>query len=88
MGEMHYSRYPSQYWEESIEKMKAGGVDVLSTYVLWIHHEEIEGAYDFSGNKNLKAFVETCKKCNIYMMLRIGPWCHAEVRNEDFQTGF
>ena len=84
MGEMHYSRYPNQYWEESIEKMKAGGVDVLSTYILWIHHEEIEGEYDFSGNKNLKAFVETCKKCNTYMMLRIGPWCHAEVRNGGF----
>ena len=84
MGEMHYSRYPSQYWEESIEKMKAGGVDVISTYVLWIHHEEIEGIYDFTGNRNLRAFVETCKKCNIYMMLRIGPWCHAEVRNGGF----
>ena len=84
MGEMHYSRYPSQYWEESIEKMKAGGVDVLSSYVLWIHHEEIEGEYDFSGNKDLRTFVETCKKCNIYMMLRVGPWCHAEVRNGGF----
>ena len=84
MGEMHYSRYPSQYWEESIEKMKAGGVDVLSSYILWIHHEEIEGEYDFSGNKNLRVFVETCKKCNIYVVLRIGPWCHAEVRNGGF----
>lgn len=84
MGEMHYSRYPSQYWEESIEKMKAGGVNVLSTYVLWIHHEELEGVYDFAENKNLRAFVETCKKCNLYVVLRIGPWCHAEVRNGGF----
>lgn len=84
MGEMHYSRYPSQYWEEAIEKMKAGGVDVLSSYVLWIHHEEIEGDYDFTGNKDLRKFVETCKKCKMYIILRIGPWCHAEVRNGGF----
>ena len=41
MGEIHYSRYPHKYWRESLLKMKAGGVDVASTYVIWIHHEEI-----------------------------------------------
>ena len=84
MGEMHYSRYPKKYWKESIEKMKAGGVDVLSSYVIWIHHEEVEGKYDFSGNKDLRAFVETCKACGMYMILRIGPWSHAEARNGGF----
>lgn len=84
MGEMHYSRYPKQYWKESIEKMKAGGVDVLSSYVIWIHHEEIEGEYNFSGNSDLRAFVEECKACNMHMILRIGPWSHAEARNGGF----
>ena len=28
MGEIHYSRYPHEYWRESLLKMKAGGVDV------------------------------------------------------------
>ena len=40
MGEFHYSRYPDRYWEESLYKMKACGVDVVSTYVIWIHHEK------------------------------------------------
>lgn len=84
MGEIHYSRYPREYWKESIYKMKAGGVDVISSYVLWIHHEEIEGEYDFTGDKDLRSFVETCKACDAYMILRIGPWCHAEVRNGGF----
>ena len=30
MGEMHYSRYPAEYWRESLLKMKAGGVDIVS----------------------------------------------------------
>lgn len=84
MGEIHYSRYPKQYWRESLYKMKAGGVDVVSSYVLWIHHEEIEGEYDFTGDKDLRGFVETCKACGLKMVLRIGPWCHAEVRNGGF----
>jgi hypothetical protein len=84
MGEFHFSRYPSEYWEESIYKMKAGGVTVLSTYVFWIYHEEVENEYDFSGDKDLRAFVETVKKCGMRMFLRIGPWCHGEVRNGGF----
>lgn len=84
MGEFHYSRYPEQYWEESIYKMKAGGVSLLSTYVFWIHHEELENDYDFSGQRDLRAFVQTVKNCGMTMFLRIGPWCHGEVRNGGF----
>lgn len=84
MGEMHYSRYPRKYWKESLYKMKAGGVDIVSTYTIWIHHEEIEESYDFEDNKDLRTFVLNCKECELYLMLRIGPWTHGEVRNGGF----
>ncbi|HCM13774.1 MAG TPA: beta-galactosidase [Lachnospiraceae bacterium] len=84
MGEIHYSRVLKRDWKESLYKMKAGGVDVASTYVIWIHHEEIEGEYDFTGNRDLRAFVQTCAECGLYLMLRIGPWVHGEVRNGGF----
>lgn len=84
MGEFHYSRYPKAYWKESIYKIKAGGVEVLSTYVIWIHHEEIEGEYDFSGNRDLRSFLQVCKECRVKLILRIGPWVHGEVRNGGF----
>jgi hypothetical protein len=84
MGEIHYSRYPARYWKESLYKMKAGGVDVASAYVIWIHHEEMEGSYDFSGDRNLREFVKTCGECGLGLMLRIGPWSHGEVRNGGF----
>lgn len=84
MGEMHYSRYPNRFWKDELEKMKAGGVDIVSSYVIWIHHEEIEGDYNFKGDNNLKKFVELCKDCGILFWLRIGPWSHAEVRNGGF----
>lgn len=84
MGEIHYSRCAKEYWKESIDKMKAGGVEIVSTYVIWIHHEEIEGEYDFSGNRDLRGFLQVCKECNTEVILRIGPWVHGEVRNGGF----
>ena len=84
MGEMHYSRFRDDLWEESLYKIKAGGLSIVSAYAIWIHHEEEEGVFDFAGSKNLKKFVELCKKVGIYMFLRLGPWVHGEVRNGGF----
>ena len=84
MGEMHYSRYPKAYWKESLYKMKAGGVDIVSCYAFWIHHEECENQFDFSGDRDLRAFLETAKNCGLKVLLRIGPWAHGEARNGGF----
>ena len=84
MGEIHYSRVPRAEWSERLLKMKAGGVTIVSAYVIWIHHEEIEGHYDWSGDRDLHGFVQTLKNCGLKMLLRIGPWVHAETRNGGF----
>ena len=84
MGEIHYSRVPRAEWKERLLKMKAGGVTVVSAYVIWIHHEEIEGAYDWKGDRSLRDFVGTVQKCGLKLLLRIGPWVHAETRNGGF----
>lgn len=81
MGEFHYSRYRADDWEQEILKMKAGGIQVISTYVFWIHHEEIEGDFDWRGQRDLRRFVQLCGKHGLYVWIRIGPWDHGEVRN-------
>ena len=78
MGEIHYSRVPRQDWKRELLKMKAGGITIAATYVFWIHHEEVEGRFDWSGNKDLRAFVETCHEVGLPLVLRIGPFCHGE----------
>ena len=87
MGEMHYSRVPEAEWETEILKMKSAGVQIVSAYIIWIHHEEVEGQWDWSGQKDLRHFVELCAKHGMYVVPRIGPWSHAEVRNGGFPTG-
>ncbi len=84
MGEFHYSRVPEAEWEEELLKMKSAGVQIVSTYVIWIHHEEIEGEFDWSGQRDLRRFVELCEKHGLYVIVRIGPWTHGEVRNGGF----
>ena len=65
MGEFHYSRYPAGMWEEELCKMKAGGIDIVSSYIFWIHHEEEEGKYDFSGNRDLRGFLHAAKSAGL-----------------------
>jgi beta-galactosidase len=81
MGEFHYARYPESEWEEEILKMKAGGVNIVSTYVFWIYHEELQGQFDWSGRRDLRRFFALCAKHGMYVWLRVGPWAHGEVRN-------
>jgi hypothetical protein len=84
MGEFHYSRVPQAEWREELLKMKAGGVDIVATYVFWIHHEEIEGQWDWSGQRDLNKFLQTCNELGLKVIVRCGPWCHGEVRNGGF----
>lgn len=80
MGEFHYSRYPAAQWRDELLKMRSGGIDIAATYVFWNHHEEIHGEYDWSGCRDLRAYVDLCEALKYPLVLRIGPWCHGEVR--------
>jgi beta-galactosidase len=84
MGEFHFSRYPAGEWKTALKNMQQGGVDIVATYVFWIHHEETEGEWDFSGRRNLKAFLKCCQEAGMKVWLRIGPWAHGECRNGGF----
>lgn len=81
MGEFQFSRYPREQWREELEKMRACGVDVIQCYIFWIHYEEIKGEWDFSGSRDIRAFLDECAAMNYPVALRVGPWCHGECRN-------
>ncbi len=80
MGEFHFTRYPAQYWEDEIVKMKSAGVDIIATYVIWVHHEEKPGQFNWSGDRDIKRFIDLCAKHGMKVVLRVGPWAHGEVR--------
>lgn len=80
MGEIHYSRIPADEWRNEIRKMKEGGVTLIANYVFWNHTEEQEGIFDWSGQRDLRRFLNICKEEQMPVVLRIGPFCHGEVR--------
>ena len=81
MGEVHYSRIPTDEWQQEIRKMKDGGVTIIATYVFWNHIEEQEGVFRWDGQRSLRRFLELCKQEQMPVVLRLGPFCHGEVRN-------
>ena len=80
-GEFHYSRYPNQYWDESLKKMKAGGINTVATYVFWNIHETEEGKFEWSEDRNLKKFLGLCAENGLKAIVRIGPFAHGEIRS-------
>ena len=81
MGEIHYSRVPAEEWGCEVRKMKEGGVTMIATYVFWNHIEEQEGIFRWDGQRSLRAFLEVCRQEQMPVILRLGPFCHGEVRN-------
>lgn len=84
MGEYHFTREKRENWYKELCKMKAGGVGIVATYLFWLYHEEIEGEFDFTGDYDIRKFVEDAKKAGLDVVIRIGPWCHGECRNGGF----
>lgn len=80
-GEMHFCRVAPDQWEDALIKMKCGGVNIVSTYVLWNVHEEEEGTFRFDGCRNLDAFLSLCEKQGMWVIVRVGPFAHGEMRN-------
>ena len=80
MGEIHYSRIPQSEWQQEVRKMKDGGVTIIATYVFWNHVEEQQGIFRWDGQRDLRQFLEVCKTEQMPVVLRIGPFCHGEVR--------
>ncbi|XP_010547680.1 PREDICTED: beta-galactosidase 6-like isoform X2 [Tarenaya hassleriana] len=77
-GSIHYPRSTPQMWPSLIAKAKAGGVDVIETYVFWNLHEPKPGQYDFSGRNDLVKFIKEVQSQGLYLCLRIGPFIEAE----------
>lgn len=77
-GSMHYSRVPSFYWRDRLEKMAAAGLNAVQTYVPWNFHETDDGITQFDVNKNVVKFIQTAQDVGLLVILRPGPYICAE----------
>src|SRR5215472_15761588 len=77
-GDMHYARVPRQYWRDRMRKMKAMGLNTLTTYVFWNLHEPKPGRFDFTGNLNIAAYVRIAQEEGLWVIVRPGPYICSE----------
>jgi beta-galactosidase len=77
-GEMHYARIPREYWTARLRSARAMGLNTVSTYVFWNVHEPSAGVFDFSGWRDIAAFVREAHTAGLNVILRPGPYVCAE----------
>ena len=77
-GEMHYPRIPRAYWKDRLQKMKAMGLNSVTTYTFWNAHEATPGHYDFTGQNDVAEFIREAQQVGLYVILRPGPYVCAE----------
>ncbi|XP_006871080.1 PREDICTED: beta-galactosidase-1-like protein 2 [Chrysochloris asiatica] len=78
-GSVHYFRVPRQYWMDRLLKLKACGLNTLTTYVPWNLHEPERNKFDFSGNLDLEAFIWMAAELGLWVILRPGPYICSEI---------
>ena len=84
-GSIHYPRSTPETWPGLMQAAKAGGIDVITTYVFWNLHEvgrdpsNGEILYDFkTGRLNLARFLQSAQEAGLYVFVRLGPFACAE----------
>lgn len=78
-GEIHYPRVPREYWRDRLHKLRAMGLNTITTYVFWNLHEPEPGQFDFSGNLDIAAFVRTAQEEGLVVIVRPGPYICTEL---------
>lgn len=77
-GEMHYARIPREYWRDRLKKLKAMGLNTVSTYMFWNFHEPKPGEFTFRERHDAAAFIRTAQEEDLWVILRPGPYSCAE----------
>lgn len=80
-----YYRDSPENWADRLEKLRNAGVNVITFYIPWRHHlisDNGQDWFDFDGrtrpNRNVRLFIKLCEKQGLYIMIKPGPFIHAE----------
>lgn len=86
-GSVQYFRVDRAEWRATLAEVAALGLPIVETYVPWAIHELAKGAFDFGPNhtpggdpqRDLAAFLDTCKELGLLVVLRPGPHINSEM---------
>ena len=78
-GAVHYWRLDRDKWESILDSVKSMGFNMISIYIPWEIHEVARGEFDFSGNKDIDAFLSLCEAKGFAIVVRPGPQINSEL---------
>ena len=81
VAEFASARYPENEWEGELLKIKAARVSIIEVPVIWIYHEEKRGQFNWSGDRDIAAFVRLCAKEGMPCVIRVVLGGEAGVRH-------
>ncbi|XP_015525016.1 beta-galactosidase isoform X1 [Neodiprion lecontei] len=77
-GSFHYFRAPKVYWRDRLRKMRAAGLNAVSTYVEWSLHQPKPNEWKWYGEADLEYFLTLAQEEGLFVLLRPGPYICAE----------
>ncbi|MGW2918799.1 glycoside hydrolase family 35 protein [Streptomyces angustmyceticus] len=77
-GAFHYFRTHPRDWRDRLTRMRAMGLNTVETYVAWNFHQPGEKKPDFTGWRDIAAFIRTADEAGLKVIVRPGPYICAE----------
>ncbi|GES29858.1 beta-galactosidase family protein [Streptomyces angustmyceticus] len=77
-GAFHYFRTHPRDWRDRLTRMRAMGLNTVETYVAWNFHQPYEKKADFTGWRDVAAFIRTADEAGLKVIVRPGPYICAE----------
>jgi len=77
-GRVPYARLPRDTWADRIHAAKQAGFNTIESPVFWNRHESRPGRFDFTGENDLRHFIDLIGKAGMYCILGIGPYIGCE----------
>ena len=78
-GAVHYWRLDRDKWDGILESVKEMGFTMVSIYIPWEIHEIERGKFDFTGNKDIDAFLTLIESKGLNIVARPGPQINSEL---------
>jgi len=75
---LFYFRIPRETWEARMKLLKTAGYNAIDVYFPWNYHETAPGEWNFSGNRDVRAFLELAAAHDLQVIARPGPYICSE----------
>lgn len=75
---LFYFRIPRSQWRERLEQVRASGYTAVDVYLPWNFHEITPGVWDFTGERDVAAFLDLAAEVGLLVVARPGPYICSE----------